>query len=157
MQNIKMKPSIQRTIFACGLVLLLVAALSALAADIWTANLTPGVTGIAANITNTTNGTQQEFLFAQRPCRIWISANGTAATTNGTCVFFFQTAPDTNTWDTANLSAVKLTISSLGSSTNTISDWFELAGTRYIRASRIENTFNGPVSNITVKIAAPRL
>ena len=150
MQNIKQKPSIQRTIFACGLVLLLVAALSALAADIWTANLTPGVTGIAANITNTTNGTQQEFLFAQRPCRIW-------TTTNGTCVFFFQTAPDTNTWDTASLSAVKLTISSLGSSTNTISDWFELAGTRYIRASRIENTFNGPVSNITVKIAAPRL
>lgn len=148
-----MRPFMRRIVF-CGIAILYVGAL--FAGEIWHTTLTPAVTTVAASSTNSTAGTSQELLFAQRPCRIWVTASGVAATTNGSLVVKFSTAASTNQWDTANLSEVKVTMSSLGATTNTYSTWFETAGIRYIRVGQIENTFVGVVSNIAIRISAPQ-
>jgi hypothetical protein len=125
--------------------------------------ITPAVTSVTANNTNTTAGTVTSIPNTSLPVRIWVSANGVQATTNGTLIVKFSTASgtysSTNQFDTASESAVKVTLTTLGSATNsassalyTGSDWFQLAGVRYIRVGQIENNFAGVVSNVTIRL-----
>lgn len=115
-----------------------------------------GVTNMAANTTNSTVGLPYSLYRGQEPVRLWVTANGTAATTNGSLIVRFSTASGdsstTNAFDTASYSLIYLTLPTLGTSTNTISDWFQLTGARYIRISSVENNFAGAVSNVTVRI-----
>jgi hypothetical protein len=123
-------------------------------------NLGTGVTNIAANTTNTTAGSIFQFNYGQSPIRLYVKASGFAATTNGSLVIRFSTASGdqstTNDFDTALLSNIKITITSLQSTTNVVSDWFEPRGARFLRVGAIENNFNGSVSNISVIIGYPR-
>jgi len=126
--------------------------------------LTPAVTALAANSTNTTAGTAIMIPNTKESVRIWVSANGVQATTNGTLIVKFSTASGTytatNEWDNAPESTVKVTLSTLGAATNsalplvkyTGSETFDLSGVRYIRAGQIENGFAGVVSNITIRL-----
>jgi hypothetical protein len=81
-----------------------------------------------------------------------------AATTSGVFTVKFSTASGqgttvTNNYDTAALSNIKLSISNtINEGTVTVSDWFVINGAGYIRIGQIENSFLGPVSNITVKV-----
>lgn len=125
----------------------------AIAGDIvrvWT--LTPAVTVMSANSTNTTAGTTFEIAVPVDQAHLWVRATGVAATTNGTFVVKFQTAADTNYWNDAVTSNMKLTLSTVGTTTNFMSDWFVFSGVKYIRVGRIENTMAGAVSNIAVRL-----
>jgi hypothetical protein len=123
------------------------------------------VSTLAANSTNTTAGTIVVLPTSPTPVRIWLTASGIAATTNGVTavsnlVVRLSTASGsviaTNTFDTASLSNLRLTIPTLGASTNTVSDYFELRGARYVRVGQIENNFQGAVSNLALIIAYPQ-
>jgi hypothetical protein len=136
----------------------LLAVAGALVADqIWLANLTPAVTSVASGTLNTTDGTAQKLLFAQAPCRIYVSAKGTASTTTGELAVYFKTAADTNYWDSPALSStIKVVVPAMGTSTYTCSDWFQTAGAEYIKVGAISNSCNGAVSAIAIRISAPR-
>lgn len=127
------------------------------AGEVITQSLTPAVTTVAANSTNTTAGTTYLFDQAQSPVRIYVGFRGYVSTTNGQFKVYFDTASDTNYWDTSALSGVTISVTnSVGASTNVVSDWFESAGMKYIRVGRMENTFSGPVSNIVIKASWPK-
>ena len=113
--------------------------------------LAPGVTNVVASSTNTTTGTALTFDNDQVPKygRFWMTANGVAATTNGTLKAYIITSPDGTTYDTGSLSPIYLSMSTIGTSTNTVSDWFPLYGVKSLKIGRIENTHLGAVSNIT--------
>lgn len=122
-------------------------------------SISTAVTNIVANSTNTGNGSTFLIYSPKVNVRLFLTANGVAATTNGSLVVKFSTGDGdegtTNQFDTAQNSNIKLTMSSLGGSTNVVSDWFVLSGVRYIRVGQIENTFNGACSNIVVRISYP--
>jgi len=122
-------------------------------------SLTPSVTSLAANSTNSTAGTVKKLADGENNVRIYLTATGGAATTNGTLVVKFITASGsgdtTNTFDTASLSEIKLTMSSLGANTYTISDRFVLSGAKYIKVGQIENTFAGAASNFVITVGYP--
>ena len=140
-------------------VLLVLFSISAYAQSyFYTSNLVLGVTSVAANTTNTTAGTACIFPKSNLPhvSRIYLTASGVAATTNGSLIAFITTTqsdPGTNNFDTATQSNIKLTLTAIGASTNQVSDWFQLSGVTGIRVDRIENTFYGAVSNIAVSIS----
>lgn len=115
------------------------------------------VTNIAGSTTNSAAGPQFELYHAENPIRIFLTAQGVAGTTNGTggLTVKFSSSFDSNTWDTATLSAIKVNMSALGGATNTVSDWFATGGAHYIRVGQIENGFVGAVSNISVTIGLP--
>lgn len=121
--------------------------------------LTPNATTILAQTTNSTAGTIQFLYDAQSPIRIYVSATGSAATTNGALIVKLSTASgnggQTNAFDTASLSNIKLVMSN-GITSATIpivqSDWFVSTGVRYIRVGQIENTYLGNVSNLTITV-----
>ncbi len=121
--------------------------------------LIPAVTFLAANSTNTANGTVTpvQQMNEVGAVRVYLTASGIAASTNGSLIVKISTAcgtdSQTNAFDTADASTIKLTMSSLGAVTNTVSDWFQLSGVRYLRIGQIENTFGGVVSNIAVNIS----
>lgn len=119
-----------------------------------TAPLTPAVTAIAANTTNTTAGTTLD-LGPNPPhtIHLFLRATGTAASTNGTLVTKYEVSYDGSTWTQGRDSNLFLTMSTLGAATNHIDDWFVLAGARYLRVGRIENTFAGPCSNLLFNAA----
>lgn len=121
--------------------------------------MTLGITSLAASSTNITTAISSNVTFQTGPsaCRIYLTANGTAATTNGFFKVTFATSPDGTTFDTATLTNATITLSftSLGTSTNTVSDWFNVSGVRAIRAARYENTFLGPVTNMVIKVGYP--
>lgn len=121
--------------------------------------LTPAVTLLTGAATNSTAGTVKQLSQGENKVTIYLTASGVGATTNGSLVVKFSTASGsgavTNNFTTASLSDVKLTMSSIGNTTNTISDWFELPGVKYIRVGQIENTFVGAVSNISIRVAYP--
>lgn len=122
-------------------------------------NLTPAVTTLVLTSTNTAAGTTLKLHEGKRNVRMYLTANGIAATTNGSLIVKFSTASGsgttTNSFDTASLSNIKLTMSTLAGATNTVSDVFDLTGARYIRVGQIENTFQGIVSNITISVGYP--
>lgn len=122
---------------------------------IWN-NITPAVTTLTGASTNTANGNISIINNPKDTIRIYVTANGIASTTNGTLIVKFSTASgdigNTNEFDTASASNIKITMSTLGTSTNTVSDWFQVRGVRYIRAGQIENTFVGPVSNLVIRV-----
>ena len=64
-------------------------------------------------------------------------------------MLFRSTSPDGTTYDTGSLSPIYLSMSTIGTSTNTVSDWFPLYGVKSLKIGRIENTHLGAVSNIT--------
>lgn len=144
------------------LYLFFVLSVSCFAADqVWNAKMVPNAAVVAATATNSTPGTVLGLIMSQRPVRIWVSASGTPATTNGIFIVKFQTSTSTNSpavWDTAATSYIKLSMTNMLSSvaTNVVSDWFEFSGVKYVRIGQMENTHKGPVSNITVWIASPR-
>ena len=115
--------------------------------------LTTTVTNLAASSTSTNAATQKELFQNPKTFRLYLKAEGVGASTNGSLTAYVSTSFDSNNWDTASLSFIKVTMSSLGSATNQVSDWFTTDNIRYIRVGRIENTFVGPVSNVTVHIA----
>lgn len=121
----------------------------------------------AAGTTNATAGNPFFFYAGQSPVRIWASFTGTPATTNGSFTVKFSTASGlhsppgasiTNEFDTAASSAIKLVATTMNGATvgagttNTISDWFQVGGAGWIRLGQVENTFLGPVSNLTITI-----
>jgi hypothetical protein len=119
--------------------------------------LTPAVTTLAGASTNSAAGTAVMLYDGKANVRIYLTANGIASTTNGSLIVKFSTASGTgynttNNYDTASLSNIKLTMSTLAGATNTISDQFDLSGVKYIRVGQIENTFTGPVSNIVIRV-----
>lgn len=121
----------------------------------YTKRLATAVTNIVANSTNQTAGTTFQLYNAVRtPIRLYVTGEGNSATTNGNLIIKFSTAAgtpnSTNTFDTAALSNIKLTLSATGS-TNTVSDWFTIGGGYYLRVGQIENTSNGSFSNIVVR------
>lgn len=127
--------------------------------------LTPSVTTVAASATNTTAGTIKILNGGETPVRIWVSASGIGASTNGVSavsnlVVKLSVASGssgvTNAFDTAAFSNVKVTLPVTGVTTNVQSDWFVLSGCRYIRIGQIENNTLGVVSNISVTIGYPR-
>lgn len=128
-------------------------------------NLGTGVTNLAASVTNTTAGEIFGMYTTPRPIRIWATASGYLATTNGVSatsnvVIRIVTASGnlgtTNAFDTASLSNIKLTLPNLSSATNTVSDWFELRGARYWRIGAIENNTLGSVSNLQILVGYPK-
>lgn len=118
-------------------------------------------TTVAASTTNTTAGTAFQLPTGKSPCRIYLTASGIGASTNGSLIVKLSTATGsgyggtgvTNAFDTAAQSNIKLTMSTLGNTTNTVSDWFQISGVKYIRVGSIENTFVGAVSNLDVTIS----
>jgi hypothetical protein len=126
--------------------------------------ISTAVTNLALTSTNTGAGTAIMIPNASNPVRIWVSANGVQGTTNGTLIVKFSTASgtynSTNNYDNAAESLVKVTLTTLANATNsaapttfyTASDVFDLSGVKYIRAGQIENTFQGVVSNITIRL-----
>jgi hypothetical protein len=124
--------------------------------------LTPNSTTVATATTNTTAGTIQLLDHGESPLRIYVSATGTAATTNGALTIKFSTASgngnQTNAFDTASLSNIKLVMSNGINSVSTAvvqSDWFVTSGARYIRVGQVENTYLGNVSNLTITVGYP--
>ena len=124
--------------------------------------LAPNSATVAAGTTNTTAGTIQYLYDAQSTLRIYVSATGTAATTNGALTIKFSTASgngnQTNSFDTAAFSNIKLVMSNGISSASVPvvqSDWFVSSGARYIRIGQVENTYLGNVSNLTVTVGYP--
>lgn len=115
--------------------------------------LQTAVTNLTASVTNSTAGTAFTLDQAQRPARLYFTAYGTAATTNGSAIVKLSTSFDGTTYDTAAASSVKVTMSTIGVSTNTVSDWFELSGVKSVRVGQIENTHLGPISNLQVHIS----
>lgn len=121
-------------------------------------NLDTSVTNnFVSATTNSTPATVEIINNPKDTIRIYVTASGLASTTNGSFIIKFSTSTGTssvtNEFDTASLSNIKITMSSLGLTTNTVSDWFQVRGVRYIRVGSMENTFLGPVSNITVRVA----
>lgn len=123
------------------------------------------VTNLAASSTNTGSGAIISLNQSPSPVRIYLKAMGYAATTNGVSavsnlVVKLSTASGssyvTNDFDTANLSNIKLTMTSINSQTNLVSDWFVLGGAKYLRVGQIENNFLGSVSNLQVIIGYPK-
>jgi hypothetical protein len=119
--------------------------------------LTPAVTGLAANNTNSSAGTAKMLYVGESPVRIYLTATGAAATTNGSLIVKFSTASGlnystTNSYDTASESNIKLTMSTLGNNTVTVSDWFVLSGAKYLRVGQIENNFAGAVTNLVINV-----
>lgn len=115
---------------------------------------------IAASTTNATAEDATTLVANARSARVWLTLGGDASTTNaGTATTGYRvwlyTSPDNTTWDTdKDYANIKLAYTnSLGAATNTISDWFVLDGAKYIRIGRVENTFLGGVSNISVKVS----
>ncbi len=118
--------------------------------------LTPSSTAIAANTTNTTAGTVLVLDAGTRHARIYMTASGTASTTNGVYVARLATSPDSNNWEQASLSSIILTNSVLQSTTNTVSSLIDLTGAKYLRIAWEANTCNGPVSNKYFQIVYPK-
>jgi hypothetical protein len=113
----------------------------------------PCVSQVAANTTNLTAQTEESFSGDKaNPYLMAVSvrASGTAATTNGSLTVYFQGSLDGVNYDTALLSPVKVSMTSLGAATNQVSDWFYLNGVQKLRVGAVANTFAGPVSNVTV-------
>ena len=128
-------------------------------------NLGTGVTNIVASTTNQTAGEIFHNYKENVPFRIWVKAEGNAATTNGVStasnlVVRIVTASGsqfvTNSFDTPMLTNIKLTVPSLGASTNVVSDYFELRGARYFRIGAIENNYLGSVSNLQIIVGTPK-
>ena len=119
--------------------------------------ITPAVTTVSANSTNTTAGTTLLIANPIEKGRLYVSASGIAATTNGLLTIYFSTASGnvgtTNTFDDASTSLIKLSMTNIGANTMGVSDWFELSGVKYIRVGRIENTQFGVVSNISINLS----
>lgn len=120
------------------------------------------VTNIAATTTNSSLGPIVVLDQSKAAARIYLTASGTAATTNGSLIVKFSTAGGTqnitNEFDTGSLSGVKLTMTGttgIALTTNTVSDWFNLTGVRYIRVGQIENGFLGTISNMQMRICYP--
>lgn len=119
--------------------------------------LTNSSSTVLATSTNSTEGTGVEFYTGPSSATIYVSATGTAATTNGFLRIFFSTASGvsgiTNAYDTPVYSNIKLSFTNdIGASTVTLSDWFNVSGRRYIKIGRVENTFKGNFSNFTVRV-----
>lgn len=119
--------------------------------------LTPNSTTVTASSTNSTEGTGVEFYTGAGSATIYVTAEGTAATTNGFLRVFFSTASGvsgtTNNYDTPLYSNIKVSFTNdIGANTVTLSDWFNVSGRRYIKIGRVENTFKGNVSNLTVRV-----
>jgi hypothetical protein len=130
-------------------------------------NVGTGVTNLAASVTNSVAGEIIQLNDSPSPVRIWLKAEGNLGTTNAGgitttngLIVYFSTASGnlstTNTFDTALLSNIKLQIKELQSTTNTVSDWFELRGARYIKVGAIRNEFIGSVTNVQVIIGYPK-
>lgn len=119
--------------------------------------MTPAVTSLAATSTNSTAGTIYNMI--QGPgappdtIRLYAQSSGTAATTNGNLIVKFSLSTDGVTFDDAPTSLVKLTLPATGTSTNQISDWFQISGARYIRVGQIENTSAGTSTPIAIRIS----
>jgi len=110
-------------------------------------------TAVAANTTNTTAGAALTFANDQVPniARISVTASGIGATTNGSLKVVLASSRDGTTFDTGTLSQFYVSMTSLGATTNTVSDWFVVSGVKSLRVERIENTFFGAASNIVVR------
>lgn len=116
------------------------------------------VTNIAASTTNSTAGPVFYVYNPLSKVRIYLTADGIAATTNGLLTVKFSTASgtesSTNAFDNASVSNIKLTATNIAANTSyTVSDWFELSGVRYLRVGQIENTQLGIVSNIAIRLS----
>lgn len=121
-------------------------------------NLTPNATGIATGITNTTDGAITIISNPKDTCRIYVTGTTTQSTTNGNFVVRFRTASGsssiTNEFDTTVFTQIKLTFpTTLVNGTNTMSDWFQIRGVRYIKIGRMENTTEALITNITVRVS----
>jgi len=118
------------------------------------------VTNMAANTTNTTASTVKLLSDGNEWVRVYLTATGYAATTNGALTAKLITASGsgttTNAYDSAALSNIKLVISnSINGSTITVSDRFNLSGAKYLAVGQIENSFAGSVSNISIQVGYP--
>ncbi len=117
--------------------------------------LNTAVTGLAANTTNATAGTWYDLPQGQGPIRLYFTAKGTTGVTNGALIAKISTSYDTNTWDSADMSPIKVTLTRITNSALTASDWFQFSGVRAIRVGQIENGFAEAVTNFTVILANP--
>lgn len=148
----------KKTLLACALAAFAITLAPARAQDSATfMSLTPAVTAIAANTTNATAGTVAQLARGQDVVRLFVTGSGVAATTNGALKVRLSVASGsgdstTNAFTLASESDIYVTLSTVGTSTNTASDWFNLRGCRFVRVGQIENTFAGPVSNIAVRL-----
>ncbi len=123
--------------------------------------ITPATTGVLTAATNTTAGTAYYIDPPQTAVRLYLTATGAAGTTNGSLIVKFSTATGgpaesvTNSFDQAEQSLVKLTITGSASTTNsiTVSDWFVVSGVKYLRPGQIENTSNGTWTNIAIRVS----
>lgn len=123
------------------------------------------VSNIAASATSSNAGPIIVLQGSPAPIRVWLTASGVAATTNGltassNLVVRLSTASGgpntTNAFDNPFLVNTKISLTAIGSLTNTQSDYFELRGARYLRVGAIENNYLGAVSNIQVIVGFPK-
>lgn len=111
-------------------------------------------TSVAANSTNATAGTAIDFGgAAPREIVVQLTGSGVAATTNGAFALDLVTSQDGTTYESAELTLKTVTISTLGATTNTTTEWFTIVHANYLKQGRMRNTFNGAVSNLAASVA----
>jgi hypothetical protein len=109
---------------------------------------------VTTGVLNTGKGAIRSLPDGITGARIDAYAAGTAASTNGSIVFYLETAVSTTgPYTIYSDSNIKLSATGTGAATNSCSDYFNLTGVRYIRMGAISNstagTFTNPVLTIT--------
>jgi hypothetical protein len=140
-------------LFVCAAVML-AAACTVWALSVKVYVVAPHSASLNADTTDSTPGDPVTFEGAVDRVMIHFTATGQAGTTNGTLTLRLAFSPDNVVWDTGSASTRTVTISTLGAATVTKSDWAMVPGARYVRVGQVENTFDGPVSGMAVKVTA---
>ena len=112
--------------------------------------ITPAVTSIAANSTNTAKGT--DFFFGQgipESITFYGRAKGANASATNNVIIRLERYNGTN-WSSAAQSFTVLTLPMTGATTNQVDDFFHCPGVFGFRVGQIENQCSVAVSNIEV-------
>lgn len=116
-------------------------------------------TSVAANSTNTTAFTQQIFnnVIQSGPqlARLTAKVTGAAGSTNGNVVIYFAPSFDNTTFETAEYSLIKLTVTPNGTTPVIHGDFFSVSGIYSLRVNRVENNSGGAVALEVTGSATP--
>ncbi len=123
------------------------------AKTMWDKSLTPAVTTLAANSTNTTAGTACDLPGGVGHIGLWAKATGLTGATSGNFVMKFSVY-NGSSWTDGASSNIKLTISAIGETNRTVFDHFWVPGATQIRVGQIENATGGVITNIAVRCTA---
>lgn len=135
-----------------------------------TTNLVPAVVGMPVGSTNYLKGDVYQVASGSSTVRVWVSVKGTdLVSTNGNYIVWLESASGTgpsgtpalwgstagtvtNEFDTAPHNQFRIEVPLTGVSTNVVSDYYDLAGVKYLRVGGQANSSLGNATNVIIRL-----